>query len=519
MNDPDAGDTYIHTVDGVVTEEFRRLRLPFGLGVLGKVAGCSRPMQTRDYLVDTTLERVDRIDGAVAKEGVRAILGAPMIIDEDVIGALLVACRYPRTFDPTEISILSSLASLAAVSFETTNLIDTLSESLRRLELAESERVRHITALERAARDDHELFSALVNDFEVKDYEGLLSRLIERPVIVLASEGLPGRHDPRLGRSERLIRLAAQSDASGEVVIDRSERPFLTVLAVHVGGRARGYICVLDAVAEEEVRLIQRGAMTLAARFLFDEALRDALHRERTELVQQLLSGRASSDDYALAERLSGLRMDSDTSVMVLRTGSPAAALRLVGRVHGDDALMAAHEGRVCILLAQDAAEAVGRRVLSALAERGIEATCGIFPLRGRHTVSDAYGDADALARALAELDRVGELATETDLGSVGLLLGASNEGFTERLVRRVLGKVLEHDEATGSDLATTALAYLDANFQVARAADELNVHQNTLRQRLGKLDRLLGESWRSGSRSLDVHLALRTWDLGRRAR
>jgi sugar diacid utilization regulator len=42
--------------------------------------------------------------------------------------------------------------------------------------------------------------------------------------------------------------------------------------------------------------------------------------------------------------------------------------------------------------------------------------------------------------------------------------------------------------------------------------ADALHIHANTLRQRLDRIDALIGATWRRGSRSLDVQVALRLW-------
>ena len=42
--------------------------------------------------------------------------------------------------------------------------------------------------------------------------------------------------------------------------------------------------------------------------------------------------------------------------------------------------------------------------------------------------------------------------------------------------------------------------------------ANALHIHPNTLRQRLDRIDALIGATWRRGSRSLDVQVALRLW-------
>jgi len=69
-------------------------------------------------------------------------------------------------------------------------------------------------------------------------------------------------------------------------------------------------------------------------------------------------------------------------------------------------------------------------------------------------------------------------------------------------------------DSRRGETLLRTALAYLDVNGATAEAASRLAIHPNTVRQRLEQIDSLMGAGWREGSRRLDIHVALRLWQL-----
>lgn len=139
LNDYATEETYIHTTDGVVTSAYRSLRMPFGTGILGAVADSDVPAATRDYLADESVHHIASVDEAVRAEGVRAILGAPLHVEGRVIGALLVADRYPRSYDHDQASTLNSLASLAAVALETAQLVESLHHSLDQARHAEAE--------------------------------------------------------------------------------------------------------------------------------------------------------------------------------------------------------------------------------------------------------------------------------------------------------------------------------------------------------------------------------------------
>jgi DNA-binding PucR family transcriptional regulator len=76
--------------------------------------------------------------------------------------------------------------------------------------------------------------------------------------------------------------------------------------------------------------------------------------------------------------------------------------------------------------------------------------------------------------------------------------------------VTATLGPVLDYDERRGTDLVGTLRAWFDAGGSPARAAEALQVHVNTVTQRLERVGRLLGRGWSAPERALEVHLALR---------
>lgn len=86
LNDWAAQRTYVHSTTGVVTEAYRTISMPLGAGLLGNAAGAKTFVQTRDDMSDDSLVHV--IDAIVQGEGVRAILGTPMRVDGEIIGAL-----------------------------------------------------------------------------------------------------------------------------------------------------------------------------------------------------------------------------------------------------------------------------------------------------------------------------------------------------------------------------------------------------------------------------------------------
>jgi DNA-binding PucR family transcriptional regulator len=76
--------------------------------------------------------------------------------------------------------------------------------------------------------------------------------------------------------------------------------------------------------------------------------------------------------------------------------------------------------------------------------------------------------------------------------------------------VQRTVGPVLDYDARRGTALAKTLDAYFGAGGSLARAAETLHVHVNTVTQRLDRVAQLLGADWHHPGRALEVQLALR---------
>ena len=111
--------------------------------------------------------------------------------------------------------------------------------------------------------------------------------------------------------------------------------------------------------------------------------------------------------------------------------------------------------------------------------------------------------------RALGE---TGYADPTRELGVAGLALSHLPDATASRLAETTLAPLLSYDERRGTDLVTTARTLLDNDLDATRSAAQLFLHANTVRQRMHRIDELLGASWRRGARRSEVHLALRIW-------
>ena len=73
------------------------------------------------------------------------------------------------------------------------------------------------------------------------------------------------------------------------------------------------------------------------------------------------------------------------------------------------------------------------------------------------------------------------------------------------------LGPLVEHDSRRQSDLIRTLGGFFEANGNLAKAAQELDVHRNTLVYRLERIAALTKLDLNDSDNRLILHLALKT--------
>jgi len=138
-----------------------------------------------------------------------------------------------------------------------------------------------------------------------------------------------------------------------------------------------------------------------------------------------------------------------------------------------------------------------------------VPATVGAAgPIGDPAGVPAAYREAERCADALLFLGRAGDGAGAGELGFVGLLIGDGRDvgGF----VQATIGSVVDYDRRRGTALIETLEAYFGSGGSLARAAERLHIHVNTVTQRLDRISRLLGADWQDPERALEIQLALR---------
>lgn len=525
LNDDERGETYMRVTDGSVSAAFRRLRLPMGTGLVGLVAQTAMPYTSEHYLGDEQFQHRGFIDDAVAEEGIVSILGVPMMLGSRVIGVLTAANRNERPFEPEEVALLGSLAAHAAVAIDNARLLEETRTALEELSTANEEIKARSAAVERAARAHDRMTAVVVRGGGVEDVAAIVTELLGGTLYVLDADSrqlaTTGATAAPLNEEE-LVGVSASAHsarAQGRTV----RRGDLWIASVSSGDEMLGTLVLRtpEEVSDADQRILERAALVTALLLLFQRSVTEAEGRVRGELLDDLLSGRPVGAE-ALAARARRVNVDLDAPHVVLcaRYGAQEhrqrAAFWASSYATVERGLAASRAGEVVLLLPGERPGETARRVAKELgASLGRPATVGAAgPVRGPDGVAAAHREAQRCADALKALGRAGDGADAAELGFVGLLMGDDRDvpGF----LARAIGPVLDYDERRGTSLVQTLEAYFGTGGGLAKTAELLHIHVNTVSQRLERIARLLGEDWHTPERALEIQLALRLLRLSR---
>lgn len=141
-----------------------------------------------------------------------------------------------------------------------------------------------------------------------------------------------------------------------------------------------------------------------------------------------------------------------------------------------------------------------GRRPFSL----GVSRVCG-----GLADVAAGYEQARTAVRVGRQVSGSGAVSHFDALGVYRLLSLVDDAAELQAFAAETL-KELAEDGPDAEDLRRTLEVLLDTNLNVAETARRLHFHYNTLRYRIGKLERMLGPFTQDATLRLDMALALR---------
>jgi purine catabolism regulator len=336
-----------------------------------------------------------------------------------------------------------------------------------------------------------------------------VSELIGRPVAILDTHGR--------------VLTASASFESGMV-----EGMALPGVPIRVGSVSHGEVVVRSerqGLAPHEVTTVEHAATIAALLFAQERAVASRQQRHRTLLLMELVSGRPF-DRADMTERAAAMGWDlhvpraalvvqlTDRMGVAPIAGTPLeeALQRAVRRAAGPSAIVWALKSSVAMLVEpRPSARHVARAVHDAAAHvrGGREVTIGAGrPYEDAGDLHRSYHEAQEALLLARELGATGGVIEHDELGIYRLLSRLPTDEL-RAFCESTLGPLLEYDRRHRGSLIQTLEAYLGAGRNRVVAAQELYVHYNTLRYRLGQIARLTGGIDRHPTSRLGLETAL----------
>ena len=116
--------------------------LPPGAGIAGRAVMEGKSVWVADFATDSRTVLTDGLRQYSARSDSRAVLGVPLRVRGEIIGALTVGDRTGRTFGPADIALAEAFADQAALALDNARLYEETRERLRALQETQAQLVQ-----------------------------------------------------------------------------------------------------------------------------------------------------------------------------------------------------------------------------------------------------------------------------------------------------------------------------------------------------------------------------------------
>lgn len=480
---------------------------------------------------------------------VRAMLGVPLVFDEDVIGLIFVDnAQQEHVYTDEDVAIAELFARLGALFIRQAVLN-------ARLKKQAAEVVRQKDSLAHLADVHQKLTGAVLNGADVHTVVRLLSDLSAKPVVLYAEDfgvlawaapaGLKITQPPAIApriREMPSVRNTLQSLSAEHpsamvprtLAIGLGRRHLMCRLVIE--GSPSGYLGIVEVgrpLEERDTKLAEHGATVLSLQLLSERRQAEAEGQAREDYLSDLLHSTRDAEQMLRRGPQFGIDL-SHPHVLVRfaleRSGqglSASAARKLVVRQLAQELgipeppavslpgvvialLSLANEG-ASLCEPEDLRTGVDG-VRSALTPK-LQTSTAIISSPCR-SVSD-FPMAHRELRETEEIARSfgwrGGVLTVDELGLFRVVIGSGRVKEAVHFAHRTVRPLQENGDGA---LLETWRAFVEAEGRVQPTARMLGVHENTIRYRLGKIREIIDRDPASLDSLLAARMAFQVLDL-----
>ncbi len=514
------------TAEGHVSPATSEMSARLGEGAVSLIVSSKTFFDTQDYLGDQRFRHSESLDRILRAESIVSLAGFPILANDKLQGILFLADRYGRKLSGREISVLGSFAVHAGVAMRNAQAFAMLSEALAEAERNRIKLVDHIQQVDASAAVHDEMTSLLAQGTEWPLFIQRMADQIDGAIILydeslmvrgrFNSPSFSGQGDAEArGKiaSHLLIAAISESRQSGRsVAMLNAGGELYRVMALH-GGAGRGeslMICHRGRLDPIDIRNLERNAVALSIAKLWSEKRETEQLIASATLVRHLVRvnppdgptvsavrDRLNSDQPVVLALIAMVGLDRASQTAIIRES--AANTNLLIDLMDDVYLAAGPEKSIRLFI-----HALHRR------RKGWEAGGVVSdPFSDLTQAPVHYGQIEKALRVLQKMNRLNQFVEHSKVNLFAKLFEVGDASRISRFLVDILSPINERDPDQRRQLKRTLLFYIDNQYNIARTAEGLGVHVNTVRQRLDTLRDITG-GWDDPVSALELHMALR---------
>ncbi|MBM6591515.1 GAF domain-containing protein [Brevibacterium sp. RIT 803] len=517
---PETDELNVRASRGAISLQLPALRVPPGVGLAGRVVRDRAAHWTSDYDL-TQLPHERRVDSAVKAEGMESLLGVPMVVDGEVLGALFAANRYPHDFGADEITLLSALADHASVILKTARLMGELAEAAALSAAAEELAAAKANTLQRLVEIEEQLTQLVLQGHGAPAVTNVISKTLRAEVLIVdswrldspdfpADEGFLAEGD--MSREDILAAVDISRRTGRSIQIAHAKRLIAASVASNRRQHSGLFVRFHNDPKDGDHSIVAQAAQSLALIQMNEQSRADAENRVRGELAVDLIADTRSLDELRARARSSNFTLLGPWQLIVVqagpnefdRIGSYLARIEprilMTQRSPGLTVLLprSAHRTRIQLEELLTASEVL-RNCLIVVSDTGFQ----------RSELRTAEDELWSCVRVLNSLSITSGVAPAEDFAPYTAMFGSAPE-HVGRFMERMLGPLRRWDRRQSADLVTTLRTYFEHSSSISRTAAALSVHVNTVKLRLERIDAVLDNDWRAPEYAFRLHVALR---------
>ena len=482
-------------------------------GVVSVVMETKTFFATRDYLGDSRFNhspasgrpvprRAHRLAGRVSDPGGRQ--GAGPAVRRRPLRARLHGARNS--------SILGSFALHAGIAIRNAATFARLSEALADAQTSRAALEAHIQRVERSAEVHDEMMAMLAQGAGLTNFLTRMAAVVDGaiqlrdPALGLKQEiRAPGYDGAMLDRLRTLdlaqiVAALSRSRANGRVaaLAEEGDERCLALALPGGAGQSDGLLICLGGPADDiQIRNLERSAVALSIAKLWSDRREPGRNLPDPTLLRHLTL--VPQPDPAIVEiARERLKLQPGEAVQL-------ALLR-------PDADLA--EGLPPHTMLQDVIAdqwvLLGPAATLPDALTGLQGAAGFLsrPFDALEEAACHHDRALSMMTVMQRLGRLTRILHEDEVSLFARLFETAKRSHVDAFVSDRLRPIEQRDPAGRAQLKTTLLSFFDNQFSATRTSAALNIHINTVRQRLATLAQVLG-GWDDPLSRLDLHVAL----------